>query len=80
MVVAARCTSVLLGFGWELRIDEDMLVSSSARLAWSLGVCSLSTLIVQRSFLSVETHIVGLSVHMGKTGLGVFMHDSLAAV
>lgn len=69
MVVATRCTSVLHGLGWELRIDEDMLVSSSAYLAWSLGVCSLSTLIVQRRFLSVESHIGGLSVHMGTRGL-----------
>lgn len=47
MVVATRCTSVFHGFGWELRIDEDMSFYFSAQLAWSLGVCSLSSVIVQ---------------------------------
>ena len=67
MVVATRCTSVLHGFGWELRIDEDMSFYFSAQLAWSLGVCSLLSVIVQKRLLPIASHIVGFSVHMGKT-------------
>ena len=72
MVVATRCTSVLHGFGWKLRIDEDMSFCFSAQLAWSLGVCSLSKVIVQKRLLSIASHVVGLSVHMGKTSAWVF--------
>ena len=65
MVVATRCTSVLYGFGWEFRLDGDVLVCFSAHLAWSLGFCSLSSLIVQRRALPNGSHGVTLSVHMG---------------
>lgn len=80
MVVATRCASVLHGFGRQLRIDGDMSICSSAQLARSSGVCFLSALIVQRRFLSIGSHVVEISVHMGKTGLGVFLHGSMAGL
>ena len=79
MVVATRSTSVLYRFGWEFRIDEEVSICSSARLAWSLGVCSLWSLIVH-TFSSIESGVVGLPVHMGKNGLGIFLHGSMAGV
>lgn len=48
-----------------------MSVCYSARLAWSLGVCCLSTWIVQRRLLSTRSQVVCLSVDMGKARLGV---------
>ena len=44
MVAATCCTGVLHGFGWELCIDRQLSVFSSAQLAWSLwGWLSVGT-------------------------------------
>ena len=72
MVVATRCTSIFHGFGWEFRLEEDVLICFSAQLAWSLVVRSLSTLIVHRRLLSNGRQGVTLSVHMDRPDLVSF--------
>ena len=73
MVVATRCTSLLYGFGWKLRIDNVIggyffgLISVEFRGSVSVDVDRI------KGFLSIGSNIVRLSAHMGNTGLSLCM-------